>query len=76
MLALSRAGSNQLGDLLASGFIHEGPGMSFPKEKSQPHNRLAQFNLPSGQGRDRTADTRIFSPLLYQLSYLSEVVQV
>jgi hypothetical protein len=25
----------------------------------------------SGQGRDRTADTRIFSPLLYQLSYLS-----
>ena len=25
----------------------------------------------SGQGRDRTADTRIFSPLLYQLSYLA-----
>lgn len=25
----------------------------------------------SGQGRDRTGDTRIFSPLLYQLSYLS-----
>jgi hypothetical protein len=25
-----------------------------------------------GQGRDRTADTRIFSPLLYQLSYLAE----
>ena len=23
-----------------------------------------------GQGRSRTADTRIFSPLLYQLSYL------
>ena len=23
----------------------------------------------SGQGRDRTGDTRIFSPLLYQLSY-------
>jgi hypothetical protein len=22
------------------------------------------------QGRDRTTDTRIFSPLLYQLSYL------
>ena len=32
--------------------------------------------LPSrtfgGQGRDRTGDTRIFSPLLYQLSYLAE----
>ncbi len=26
----------------------------------------------SGQGRDRTADTWIFSPLLYQLSYLSK----
>ena len=26
----------------------------------------------SGQGRDRTADTRIFNPVLYQLSYLSE----
>jgi hypothetical protein len=25
------------------------------------------------QGRNRTADTRIFSPLLYQLSYLGEV---
>ena len=27
--------------------------------------------LNGGQGRDRTADTRIFSPLLYQLSYLA-----
>ena len=26
----------------------------------------------SGQGRNRTADTRIFSPLLYQLSYLAD----
>ena len=26
----------------------------------------------SGQGRGRTADTRIFSPLLYQLSYLTD----
>ena len=24
-----------------------------------------------GQGRNRTVDTRIFSPLLYQLSYLA-----
>ena len=28
-----------------------------------------------GQGRDRTGDTRIFSPLLYQLSYLATIVQ-
>ncbi len=27
--------------------------------------------MKSGQGRDRTADTRIFSPVLYRLSYLS-----
>jgi hypothetical protein len=26
-----------------------------------------------GQGRNRTTDTRIFSPLLYQLSYLAVV---
>ncbi len=26
-----------------------------------------------GQGRDRTGDTRIFSPLLYQLSYLAKL---
>ncbi len=28
----------------------------------------------SGQGRNRTADTRIFSPLLYQLSYLAALL--
>ena len=27
-----------------------------------------------GQGRNRTGDTRIFSPLLYQLSYLAEAL--
>ena len=27
--------------------------------------------MKSAQGRNRTADTRIFSPLLYQLSYLA-----
>ena len=27
--------------------------------------------VASGQGQNRTADTRIFSPLLYQLSYLA-----
>ena len=29
--------------------------------------------LNNGQGQNRTADTRIFSPLLYQLSYLAAV---
>ena len=32
--------------------------------------RLGQLR-GGGQGRNRTADTRIFSPLLYRLSYLA-----
>lgn len=32
------------------------------------------FFIYGGFGRDRTADTRIFNPLLYQLSYKAEVV--
>ena len=32
--------------------------------------------LFGGQERDRTADTRIFSPLLYQLSYLAEKIEM
>jgi hypothetical protein len=29
-----------------------------------------ESDINGAQGRDRTTDTRIFSPLLYQLSYL------
>ena len=36
---------------------------------------LAAFML-SGQSRDRTGDLRIFSPSLYQLSYLSRVMML
>ena len=32
-------------------------------------NAISELN--GGQGRDRTTDTRIFNPLLYQLSYLA-----
>lgn len=32
--------------------------------------------LSGGQRQDRTADTRIFNPLLYQLSYLAFVCLV
>ena len=32
------------------------------------------WRILGGQGRNRTADTRIFSPLLYQLSYLAVTV--
>jgi hypothetical protein len=29
----------------------------------------------SGDGRNRTADTRIFNPLLYRLSYITNVLK-
>ncbi len=32
------------------------------------------FVCKSGSGRNRTADTRIFSPLLYQLSYRANII--
>ncbi len=35
--------------------------------------RLSIAAAANGQGQNRTADTRIFSPLLYQLSYLAEL---
>ncbi len=36
-------------------------------------NEILRYLIDSigGQGRNRTADTGIFSPLLYQLSYLA-----
>ena len=37
------------------------------QEVGESDNELAR----NGQGQNRTADTRIFSPLLYQLSYLA-----
>jgi hypothetical protein len=38
----------------------------------RPFNRCRHYALSlDGQGQNRTADTRIFSPLLYQLSYLA-----
>ena len=37
--------------------------------KRKPHNRLRGLPFGGATGRNRTSDTRIFSPLLYQLSY-------
>jgi hypothetical protein len=34
-------------------------------------NPLISLQNSGGQGRNRTTDTRIFNPLLYQLSYLA-----
>ncbi len=41
------------------------------KEKAH-HDRWA-LEFFGGQGQNRTADTRIFNPLLYQLSYLANI---
>jgi hypothetical protein len=38
------------------------------RHKKAPNNR--GFLTDGAQGRNRTTDTRIFNPLLYQLSYL------
>src|SRR6185436_1752868 len=37
---------------------------------------LRAGEIDGGQGRNRTTDTRIFSPLLYRLSYLATVLQI
>jgi len=43
---------------------------------AQPdYNWLENKKFRGGQGRNRTTDTRIFSPLLYQLSYLAAGVE-
>ena len=50
--------------------------MGFPparRRKPLIHKTLQPL-FPSGQGESRTHDTRIFSPLLYYLSYLSDTV--
>jgi hypothetical protein len=41
-----------------------------PSEKEKPQESCEFLGLnPGGLGRNRTIDTRIFNPLLYQLSY-------
>ena len=38
--------------------------------KSKKPHRMSEALYYGAQGRNRTTDTRIFNPLLYQLSYL------
>jgi hypothetical protein len=45
------------------------------KEKRRKSFYLRRFYI-SGQSRDRTGDLRIFSPSLYQLSYLSFAINL
>lgn len=46
-------------------------GQSRGHEKRAPGGRPSFFETFDGQGRSRTADTAIFSRVLYQLSYLA-----
>ena len=40
--------------------------------KKEDDSKIILFR---GEGRDRTADARIFSPVLYRLSYHSDLVR-
>src|SRR5262245_35917151 len=68
----------QAGDCLFCGCVHfngicgDTCGLHSARESVNRHP--CDRNEPEvfgGQGRNRTTDTRIFSPLLYQLSYLA-----
>lgn len=39
----------------------------------EPAKGIHKKKRDGGQGRNRTADTRIFNPLLYRLSYLAKI---
>ena len=59
-----------------SGVLRKGENatnfLGFDRQKTKnPAVTQVLFEMSGGQGRDRTGDTRIFSPLLYQLSYLA-----
>ena len=46
--------------------------MSFDSRMHQQQGHRSINSHNGAQGRNRTTDTRIFSPLLYRLSYLAE----
>ena len=43
------------------------------KGLKQKNPTAEAMGFGSGDGRNRTADTRIFSPLLYRLSYITSL---
>ena len=43
--------------------------------QTKAHPEMGFCNLFGGLGRNRTIDTRIFNPLLYQLSYRAKQKQ-
>jgi hypothetical protein len=53
----------------ANGCIASRAYIALTQIKKAYRNNLQAFDFIGGWGRNRTADTRIFNPLLYQLSY-------
>mgnify|MGYP001454431082 FL=1 len=51
--------------------IHQHIFSGATKQKRQLVYKLAFSIIHGGLGQNRTADTRIFNPLLYRLSYLA-----
>ena len=72
---LSGVRSNQLSyrPLLAGSRGFEPLTSGFGDQRST--TELTPYNL-GAQSRNRTSDTRIFSPLLYRLSYLGKIVPI
>ena len=46
------------------------------KHRKAEIDQIGAFGIHGAQGRNRTVDTRIFSPLLYRLSYLGIVEEL
>src|SRR5215217_3908930 len=46
------------------------PTLRAKRKGPEPKSRAPNFSMLCAQGRNRTTDTGIFSPLLYRLSYL------
>ena len=66
----SRTRKNRTAGALRSAVSQPCPTTSW-YQQGRGTNPLFQLENSGGQGRNRTTDTRIFSPLLYQLSYLA-----
>lgn len=65
--AIARGDAHELCDTKAARVIFEHADWARLEKKAPTERSLED----GGQGRNRTADTGIFNPLLYQLSYLA-----
>ena len=59
-----------------AGFLRAGDGNRTHVTSLEGWCSTIEPHLQSAQNRNRTSDTRIFSPLLYQLSYLGGYIRI